>query len=122
VFNTCFSAFYYTNNTATNITGHIKWDAIFVGAPLTNVGLLGFAVEVTLLGGDENVPFVPFEGGEGFVPVRAARAPKYAGLRVRVSSIMQAEPVPGKVDGTHEYYPLRCDNTRTGPCTFKRAF
>jgi hypothetical protein len=81
---------------------------------LTNVGLLRFAVEVTLLGGDENVPFVPFEGGEGFVPVRAARAPKYAGLRLRVSSIMQAEPVPGNVDGTHENYNRQLSKNQGG--------
>jgi hypothetical protein len=60
-FNTYCRAFYHTNNTATNITGHIIFDAIF-DAPLTNVGLLGFAVEVTLLG-DVKVPLVPFEGG-----------------------------------------------------------
>lgn len=36
-------------------------------------------------------------------PVRAATTPKYAGLRFRFSSNRQAEPVPGKVEGTHEY-------------------
>jgi hypothetical protein len=37
-------------------------------------------------------------------PVRAATTPKYAGLRTRFSSKRHADPVPGKVDGTQEYY------------------
>jgi len=64
MFNTCFCPFYYTNITATNTAGHIKFETkkSRLEAPPTNVAFVGLAVAVTLLP-KLKVPFVPFEGG-----------------------------------------------------------
>jgi hypothetical protein len=37
------------------------------------------------------------------VPVKACSTPKYAGFLVTLAVIISPEPVPGKVDGIHEY-------------------
>lgn len=39
------------------------------------------------------------------IPVKACKRPKYAGFLVTLAVMISPEPVPGKVEGIHEYYP-----------------